>query len=99
MLACRDRARGLAAERAILAADPGARATYLPLDLASGASVRAFVEAFLRLDGGAPAAAGLALLLCSAGAVCFGLAQGEGSVGRRQTFFSGGSGGCTKVSI
>lgn len=51
VLACRDAEKGKAAEATILAADPAASVVFLPLDLASLESVRAFSVKFLELDG------------------------------------------------
>jgi len=51
VLACRDESKGKAAEATITAADPAASVVFLPLDLASLESVRAFIHKFLDLDG------------------------------------------------
>ena len=67
VLACRDEAKGLAAQEAIRAADPEARAQYLHCDLANLASVRRFVDAFREIDDGASNVMGLSLLVCNAG--------------------------------
>jgi NAD(P)-dependent dehydrogenase (short-subunit alcohol dehydrogenase family) len=71
VLACRDEAKGLAAQHAISSADPEAWAQYVHLDLAHLESVRLFADAFRALDGGAPVKNGLSLLVCNA-AVGFG---------------------------
>ena len=71
VLACRDEAKGLAAQRAMSSADPEAWVQYVHLDLAHLESVRRFADAFRALDGGAPVKNGLSLLVCNA-AVGFG---------------------------
>jgi len=76
ILACRDKAKGLAAQQVISAADPLASAQYLHLDLASLESVRSFADTFRDVDGGAPKTVGLSLLLCNAG-VGFGRENGR----------------------
>lgn len=67
ILACRDAGRGLQAQSDIRAAHPDAWVQYLPLDLASLSSVRAFVDTFRRIEDGEPRRVGLSLLVCNAG--------------------------------
>ncbi|KAL7529739.1 hypothetical protein ACHAWF_003095 [Thalassiosira exigua] len=67
VLACRDERRGLEARESILAADPGAKATFAKCDLADLASVRSFVDEYRSLDGGEPEKRGLSVLLLNAG--------------------------------
>lgn len=67
VLACRDEEKGRAALAQLNLECPGASAALLPLDLASLASVRAFVERLFELDGGAVQKQGLSLLVNNAG--------------------------------
>jgi NAD(P)-dependent dehydrogenase (short-subunit alcohol dehydrogenase family) len=50
IIACRDESKGTQAVSEIVAEDPDASVCFLPLDLASLASVRAFEKAFVQLD-------------------------------------------------
>jgi protochlorophyllide reductase len=67
ILACRSSAKGQAAQEAILEEYPDGQAVFLPLDLASRASIREFVKQLRALDDGAVEKQGLSLLVNNAG--------------------------------
>lgn len=82
VLACRDEARAEAAIRAIRADRPAARCHYLPLDLASLASVRQFVQRLAILHPAATTTSSLRLLVLNAGLFGLGHSRTEDGLER-----------------